>query len=97
MNVLGFIAVVLACLTALSIAYLNYRTHKAHRIYTTPEQLNDSATHSTQDVKQETSVEEGQTEHPIAVASMDAVIQSVNELMGVESVKEEKPHGAREE
>lgn len=97
MNILGFIAVVLVCLTALSIAYLNYRTHKAHRIYTTLEQFNESETHPTQDEKQEKPVEEGQTEHPIAVASMDAVIQSVNELMGVESVKEEKPHGAREE
>lgn len=97
MNILGFIAVVLVCLTALSIAYLNYRAHKAHIIYTTPEQLNESEARPTQDEKQENPVEEGKTEHPIAVASMDAVIQSVNELMGVESVKEEKPHGAREE
>ena len=97
MNVLGFIAVVLVCATAIGIAYLNYRTHKPHMVQPpkpTPEQLKELENQPAQVIKTE---KEEQVEHPIAVASMDAVIQSVNELMGVESVKEEKPHGAREE
>lgn len=97
MNVLGFIAVILVCGTALGIAYLNYKTHAPHTVQPpnpTPEQLKELETQPVQVVKNE---KEEQVEHPIAVASMDAVIQSVNELMGVEAVKEEKPHGAREE
>ena len=96
MNILGFIAIILICLTALAIAYLNYRIHNIHIVKPkapTPAQLKELENQPVQVIKPEEKPEE----LPITEASMDAVIQSVNELMGIQTVTKEEPHGAREE
>lgn len=92
MNILGFIAIILVCLTALAIAYLNYRTHKPHTIITQADIIKQPEVQ-----KEEVIKEEKPEELPITEASMDAVIKSVNELMGIQTVEKEEPHGAREE
>jgi len=97
MNVLGFIAVIIVCITALNIAYLHYRVHKPQIVLPpkpTPEQLKELEKQPAQPVY----VNENKPEQlPITEASMDAVIKSVNELMGIQTLEKEKPHGAREE
>lgn len=92
MNILGFIAIIIVCLTALAIAYLNYRAHKQHTIITQADLLKQP-----EEQKEEVTKEEKPEELPITEASMDAVIQSVNELMGIQTVTKEETHGAREE
>ena len=97
MNILGFIAVIIICITVLNVAYLYYRIHKPQIILPpkpTPEQLKEVEQQPIQPVY----VDENKPEElPITEASMDRVIKSVNELMGIQTIEKEKPHGAREE
>ena len=97
MNILGFISVILVCATVITLAIMGMRTHHQEFLMTLLEQSKNTTPVEYTEVKEDTSEPSKPESETVTQASMDAVIQAANALMGIQPIEEEKPHGAREE
>ena len=94
MNALGFFAVIILCITAIFIAiiYVYNEAIMDKIIYKNKRDLEKLPIGFTNE-EQEKKINEDIDEQKLKQASMDAVIQSVNELMGIQTTEEEDKDG----
>ena len=94
MNALGFFAVIILCITAIFIAiiYVYNEAIMYKIIYKNRKDLEKLPIGFTNE-EQEKKINEEIDEQKLKQASMDAVIQSVNELMGIKTTEEEDKDG----
>lgn len=94
MNALGFFAVIILCITAIFIAiiYIYNEAIMDKIIYKNKRELEKLPIGFTNE-EQEKKINEEIDEQKLKQASMDAVIQSVNELMGIKTTEEEDKDG----
>lgn len=92
MNTLGFFAVIIICATAIGITFIITRAHKEQpprsisKKINIAEELEEHAKNAQfTTVKTNSEIEKEINEQAVAKASMDAVIKSCNELMGIET------------
>ena len=104
MNIFELIAIVIICLTVLAVCLIATKhplTIKHTYIYTPVEQTAQPVEHkqytkSTEPEKTNADIEkEINEQNKLVSASMDAVIASVNNLMGVEVAEEENVNGSK--
>lgn len=104
MNIFELIAVGIICLTVLAVCLIATKhplTIKHTYIYTPVEQTTQPVEHkqdtkSTEPEKTNADIEkEINEQNKLVSASMDAVIASVNNLMGVEGAEEEDVNGSK--
>ena len=82
MNIFGFLAVICACVTGIIITLLILRyLNKRAKMATTPPQFIEVPTKSTENTEK---TEAELNKNTVTQNSMDAVISSVNRLMGID-------------
>ena len=96
MNALGFFAVIILCITAIfiSIIYIYNEAIMDKIIYKNRKELEKLPIGFTNE-EQEKKLNEGVDEQKLKQSSMDAVIKSVNELMGIQT-EEDDLNGGKE-
>lgn len=96
MNALGFFAVIILCITAIFIAiiYIYNEAIMDKIIYKNRKELEKTPIGFTNE-EQEKKLNEGVDEQKLKQSSMDAVIKSVNELMGIQT-EEDDLNGRKE-
>lgn len=83
MNIFGFLATIVGCLTAFGIVWLITKkplTFKIVKVVEIPKQPEKTGIQETQETTKEP---EPNREPEVEVISMDAVIKNANELMGI--------------
>lgn len=96
MNALGFFAVIILCITAIFIAIIHIYNEAIMDkiIYKNRKELEKLPIGFTNE-EQEKKLNEGVDEQKLKQSSMDAVIKSVNELMGIQT-EEDDLNGGKE-
>lgn len=97
MNIYGLIATIFSCITAIVVVYLIIRKPISIRFTKVVELPKQEPIVVPKETKKEAEPKkEEDVNKDVAVASMDAVIKAANELMGIETLDKEIPHGGKE-
>lgn len=104
MNIFGLLASIVGCVSAILIVWLVVKHPISIRIIQTTETPNFSiakpalADETVKKINQETATYQYKpgTDKDVEITSMDAVIKSVNEMMGVETVSKEMNNDRKE-